>query len=179
MDLIDGLQKLAPWASKLPLIPKIALSAITVCLNVLFVGLIWTPPRDSTPESDQSVMEAYLRMQKILGGLYKTDGKITFEGRPVSPQLESYYRPYVEIATFIREHPNDIKGAYEEIWKYGGEGRTIIDDTTAFEAVVSRFFREFETAKNSAKKPHDSTPECQIIQKLTSLDYGGYTLLML
>jgi hypothetical protein len=38
------------------------------------------------------------------------------------------------------------KRTYEEIWAHGGASRTYTDDTQAFEALVSGFFRTYEEA---------------------------------
>jgi hypothetical protein len=56
MSWIEDLQKLVPWVSHLPLIPKIAVSLITLSINVVFLALVWAPPRK--PATDPRVIES-------------------------------------------------------------------------------------------------------------------------
>jgi|GEM_PF-5540493 hypothetical protein len=64
MEIIENLQKLAPWAADLPIIPKIILSLLIVGIAGLFLSVIWTTP--STLEKKS--IEATTR---ILSGCYK------------------------------------------------------------------------------------------------------------
>jgi len=43
MELIEGLQKLLPWAANLPIVPKIILSVILILFILLVLLLIWYP----------------------------------------------------------------------------------------------------------------------------------------
>ena len=89
-------------------------------------------------------------MRRVFNRLkHSPNGGITVDGQPVEARLTEYYQNYVAIADFLAAHPNDIKGAYEEVWDHGGEGRVYIDDTQAFEAVVRAFFMEYKTASQS------------------------------
>ena len=45
MNWIEALQKLLPALSGLPLVPKLVVSVISVLIIVLFLLLIWSPPR--------------------------------------------------------------------------------------------------------------------------------------
>jgi hypothetical protein len=153
--LVETLQKLMPWVTGLPTGPKVLVSIIAVVLTALFLVLIWTPERatDTTkdPARNPRVIQAYTRMERVLSPLaIRQDGTVVVHGDPVSNRLQQYYIPYARIAMYIRGHPNDIKGAYEEVWNNGGESRIFIDDTQTYEAVVSNFFRTYQEAENES-----------------------------
>ena len=59
MELIEGLQKLLPWATNLPIVPKIVLSVILVLFTVLILLLIWYPisPHQKTKDLPQELLE--------------------------------------------------------------------------------------------------------------------------
>lgn len=104
------------------------------------------PPSEMPP-----VTQAYERMTRVLSRLDQSfQGEVTVDGIPVEQRLSDYYREYLAIAKFVSEHPGDIVGAYEYIWEHGGQGRTFIDDTQAFETVVSAFFISYEAASKDA-----------------------------
>jgi hypothetical protein len=107
----------------------------------------WTPPRP--PASAPRVIEAYRRMSALLASLEHYNSNTTPAGEPWTPKLMVYFKPYFEIASYLREHPGDIDGAYEVIWQNGGPSRTFIDDTQDYEAVVIGFFQEYKEAKSS------------------------------
>lgn len=152
MDWLESLQKLVPWLAGLSTGPKIVVSTIAVAMTTLFLMLIWSPRIDSAPDQDPAVREAYSRMQRVLARITQgPDGRILVDGNPVQKRLEEYYRPFLSIANYVRAHPGDYKGAYEEIWNTGGESRTFINDTQAFEAVVSGYFKRYENAKGTLK----------------------------
>lgn len=44
MDLIEKLQKLAPWAADLPILPKVILSILIAGVAILFLAIIWSTP---------------------------------------------------------------------------------------------------------------------------------------
>lgn len=47
--MLEAIQKFLPWASQLPLLPKLLLSAVFVALSALMLAVIWTPqPADTT-----------------------------------------------------------------------------------------------------------------------------------
>ena len=62
------------------------------------------------------------------------------------------YKPYLAIAKYVSANPDNIKGAYEKIWEHGGEGRVFSSDTEAFEAVVSRFIREWDDVMRKSSR---------------------------
>jgi len=149
MDWIETLQKLVPWVSGLPIVPKIAISGIVFIIAALLLLMIWTPRPTIAPAEDPSVVEAFERMKRVLLPLKQLDdGKIMVGDEQVSKKLEQYYLDYVAIANYIRDHPEDIEGTYEVIWEHGGANRAFINDTNAFETVVSAFFETYERAKS-------------------------------
>jgi len=72
------------------------------------------------------------------------------DGIPVAERLSDCYREYLAVAEFVSQHPGDIAGAYEKIWEHGGQGRSFINDTQAFETVVKAFFISYETTSKTA-----------------------------
>jgi hypothetical protein len=151
--LVETLQKLLPWVTGLPTVPKVIVSIIAIALTALFLVLVWAPQTASESAKDPTrsprVIQAYTRMERVLAPLaIRQDGTVVVDGDPVDKRLEEYYLPYAHIAMYIRGHPNDIKGAYEEVWNNGGEGRVYTDDTQTYEAVVSHFFRTYQQAEN-------------------------------
>ncbi len=153
--LVDTLQKLVPWVTGLPTGPKVLVSVIAIALTALFLVLVWTPETagEATKDPAQSprVIQAYTRLERVLAPLgLRQDGTVVVEGDPVSQRLQEYNLPFARIAMYVRGHPNDIEGAYEEVWNNGGEGRSFIDDTQTYEAVVSNFFRTYQEAENQS-----------------------------
>ncbi len=150
--MLEAIQKLIPWASDLPLIPKLSVSAVIILLAFVFLYIIWAPKPVILPQENPTVIQAYERMKRVLTKLGQTsDGTITVDGNPIEERLSDYYTNYLAIADFIANNPNDIIGAYEKVWENGGEGRVFINDTEVFETVVSAFFRSFENASNENK----------------------------
>src|ERR1700687_5214814 len=50
--MLEAIQKFLPWASQLPLLPQLLLSAVLVALSALMLAVIWTPqPADTTSTS--------------------------------------------------------------------------------------------------------------------------------
>ncbi len=64
MELIEQLQKLAPWAADLPVLPKVILSLIIAGVAALFLAVIWTTPTTTQKQSLDAVKE-------ILAGCYR------------------------------------------------------------------------------------------------------------
>lgn len=64
MEIIENLQKLAPWAADLHIIPKMILSLIIVGVAGLFLSVIWTTPSTSERKSREAA-------SKILSGCYR------------------------------------------------------------------------------------------------------------
>ncbi len=148
--MLEAIQKLVPWVSGLPIVPKLAISAVVVLLLSVFLYLVWVPPREVVPAEQPAVREAYERMRRVLSrlGTSETD-RTTVDGSPIEERLvEEYYKHFIAVSEYISTHPDDIRGAYEKIWDHGGAGRVMINDTEAFETVVSAFFEEYDrTAK--------------------------------
>ncbi len=44
------------------------------------------------------------------------DPKLIVDGKPVPTQLKGYYANYAAMADPLSAHPEDIQGAYEQIW---------------------------------------------------------------
>jgi hypothetical protein len=143
--MLESIQKLVPWVSGLPTVPKLAITAVVLLLTFVFLYLVWAPPRVVTPGEMPAVREAYERMRRVLSRLGTSEtGRITVDGSPIEEGLEKYYSPFVAISEYVSGHPQDIRGAYEKIWEHGGAGRVMINDTEAFETVVSAFFAEYD-----------------------------------
>ena len=64
MEIIENLQKLAPWAADLPMIPKVILSLLILGVAGLFLSVIWTTPSTSEKKSIEVAT-------RILSGCYK------------------------------------------------------------------------------------------------------------
>jgi hypothetical protein len=153
MDFIKSLQESIPWVQGLPLVPKIIISLIVVAIASLFLLLVWFPAPSRAAAKDPSVLQAYSRMTRVLARLTtNANGEILVDGKLISPTLTEDYAPHAAIAKYIRDHPGDVEGAAEEIWNHGGQSRVFINDTQAFEAVVSAFIKDYETAKTAPKK---------------------------
>jgi hypothetical protein len=88
-------------------------------------------------------------MRDVLAPLVNSDVGKAPNGEPWIPKTRYYFAPYMAIAEYLRDHPGDIEGAYYQIARNGGQSRTFIDDTQKYEAVVSDFFRKYDTAKSS------------------------------
>lgn len=41
--MLEAIQKFFPWASQLPLLPKLLLSTVVVAVSLLILAVIWTP----------------------------------------------------------------------------------------------------------------------------------------
>ncbi|MCM2284173.1 MAG: hypothetical protein NDI81_05300 [Desulfobacula sp.] len=147
--MLESIQKLLPWVTGLPIAPKIAVTIIWLLLSFVFLYMVWVPVAKVAIDQRPAVRQAYDRMERVLSQIkLQPDGQIVVNGNAVEHRLAGYYRDYIAIAEFVSKHPGDIKGAYEEIWAHGGAGRVFIDDTQAFEAVVSGFFQQYTVASN-------------------------------
>ena len=94
-------------------------------------------------------VHAFERMKRVLSRLsLNEDGSIFVDGVPVPENLKEYYIHYASIAHYLKLHPDDMKGTYEKIWDHGGSGRVYINDTQAFETVVSHLFTVCEPIYN-------------------------------
>ena len=63
--MLESIQKLAPWVSGLPTVPKLAVTAIWLLLSFLFLYLVWVPTRKDVEKSAE-VQQAYDRMVRVL-----------------------------------------------------------------------------------------------------------------
>ena len=91
-------------------------------------------------------------MQRVLAILDGSGDHITVDGVPIEPRLKDYYKTYLIIEKYVSANPGNIKGAYEKIWEHGGQSRTFINDTEAFEAVVSAFIQEWDEVAHKKKE---------------------------
>jgi hypothetical protein len=147
--VLESIQKLAPWMSGLPLIPKIAMTIILLLACFVVLYIVWSPPKRPSPENDPGVKEAYERMVRVLARIQSLpNGEVLVDGRKVA---SGNYASYLPIAKYVLENPENIKGAHEVIWQNGGESRSYTNETQGFEAVVSNFFMEWEHARGSFK----------------------------
>lgn len=64
MELVDQLQKLAPWAADLPVVPRIILSILIASVAALFLAFIWSIPGTAEKKSIEAV-------RVILEGCYR------------------------------------------------------------------------------------------------------------
>lgn len=64
MEIIENLQKLAPWAADQPIYTKIVLSILIAGIAALFLTIIWTTPSTKVKESIAAV-------NSLLQGCYK------------------------------------------------------------------------------------------------------------
>ena len=104
--MLETIQKLAPWASGLPLFPKVAITIVILLLGFVFLYLVWVPVYHH-PE----VKQAYERMSRVLSRLERLpNGTVTVDGKPVKDRLSEYYNHYVTISEYLEGHPEDIKG---------------------------------------------------------------------
>jgi hypothetical protein len=153
--MIDTLKKLLPWLSELPIPTKVVVSLIILLLAIFLLLVIWLPAakgNESNADKNEEVINSYERMQRVLSRLtISKRGLRLVDGEPIDDKLIEYYEDYFNLQSYIKEHPKDIKGAYEKIWELGGESRTFINHTNAFEAVVSSFFRTYEEAKKKTE----------------------------
>lgn len=150
--MFESVQKIIPWMSDLPTLPKLAVTAIVVLLACIVLYLVWVPLPVRNPTTDPNVKEAYARMQRVLSRIGGTSEDITVDGTAVFPIHNHYYKSYWAIAQFIASHPGEIKGAYDTVWENGGRSRTFTTETQSFEAVVSAFMKEWDEASQSKKK---------------------------
>jgi hypothetical protein len=150
--MLEGIQKLAPWITNLPTVPKITMTVVVVLLCFVLLYVVWVPPPTKDPANETSVKEAYARMQRVLSRLGGSGDQVTVDGDPVAPRSLDLYKPYLAIAKYVSANPDNIKGAYEKIWEHGGEGRVFSSDTEAFEAVVSRFIREWDDVMRKSSR---------------------------
>jgi hypothetical protein len=151
-QMLESIQKLASWISNLPPVPKITMTVVVVLTCFVLLYVVWVPPPTKNPANETSVKDAYARMQRVLARLDGSGDHITVDGVPIEPRLNHYYKTYLIIATYVSANPGNIKGAYEKIWEHGGQSRTFIDDTGAFEAVVSAFIREWDEVARKKKE---------------------------
>ncbi|WP_396604583.1 hypothetical protein ACFLEY_07280 [Bradyrhizobium sp. YCK136] len=149
--MFENIQKLVPWMSDLPLIPKIGTTLIVVLVTCILLYLVWVPLPTPTPADSAAVKDAYSRMVRVLSRVGGTGDAITVDGKPVGPAMAQYYHDYFRIGQYTTAHPGDIKGAYDIVW--GGINRTFTNDTQTFEAVVSQFMIEWLENSRSKKKP--------------------------
>ena len=146
--MLETIQKLLPWASGLPIVPKVVLTAVWVLLSFLLLYLVWVPAPQQQVENMPGVQQSYDRMVRQLIRIKRLpSGQVLVDGQPVETRLVDYYSKYAAIADYVAHHPRDIKGAYEEVWAQGGGSRVIINETETFEAVVSGFFDEYSFTK--------------------------------
>ena len=146
--MLESIQKLAPWASGLPLFPKIAITIVVLLLGFTFLYLVWVPARQVAIYNQPEVKQAYERMSRVLSRLARLpDGTVTVDGNPVEDRLSEYYIHYISLSEYLKEHPGNIEGAYEAVWEHGGGSRVFTNDTEAFETVVAGFFHEWEMAR--------------------------------
>lgn len=153
--MLDSIKDLAPWAIDLPFIPKAALTVIILLMSFIFSYVIWVPKKVQNPDPLKSseVLLSHDRLTRVLSRLTMNEsGIILLDDRPIDSTLYKYFSPYANISTFVARNPEDIAGAYEVIWENGGESRTFIKDTQAFEAVVNGFFREWEKAGGTSSQ---------------------------
>jgi hypothetical protein len=148
--MFDALKKLIPWLSGLPVSFKLIVSLIILLIVVFLLLIIWLPQMkdDKTPDKNQEVRDSYNRMERTLSRLtISKKGRKLVDGEPLDDKLIQYYENYFELSSYLKEHPNDIKGAYEKVWELGGGSRVFISETNNFESVVSAFFHTYEDAK--------------------------------
>jgi hypothetical protein len=150
--MLESVQKLIPWISNLPPIPKITMTIVVVLICFVLLYVVWVPPPSKNPADETRVRDAYARMQRVISRLDGSSDHITVDGIPIEPRLNDYYKSYLAIAKYISANPGNIKGAFDKIWEHGGPVRVIISDTEAFEAVVVGFFREWEDAARKKKE---------------------------
>ena len=142
--MFESIQKLLPWLTGLPVVPKVVVTAIWLLLSFLFLYLVWVPTPQHQVESTAGVQQAYERMVRTLLRIkLLPSGQVLVDGQAIEPRIAEYYSKYAAIGDYVAHHPGDVKGAYEEIWAQGGESRTFINDTEAFEAVVAAFFQQY------------------------------------
>lgn len=84
MDIIETAQKLIPWATNLPLWPKIVVTVICVGLTALFLLLIWTPPAsgNATTTDSTTVVSHWIALAKA-----SKETKLVHESRPLPSDL--------------------------------------------------------------------------------------------
>ncbi len=150
--MLESIQKLVPWMSDLPTLPKIGMTIVIVLVGCIVLYLVWVPLPSKSPADETSVKDAYARMQRVLSRIGGSSDHITVDGREVETVMVPYYRPYWAISQYISAHPGDIKGAYDNVWENGGQNRTFINSTETFEAVVSGFMIEWQEMAHSKKK---------------------------
>jgi hypothetical protein len=153
--MLESIQKLAPWLSTLPPVPKIAMTVVVLLICFVLLYVVWVPPPTKNPANETSVKDAYARMQRVLSRLDSSGDHVTVDGDPVAPRLQDYYKPYLAISKYVSANPGNIRGAYDKVWEHGGEGRVFTSDTEAFEAVVSRFIREWDNVAARKSKGVD------------------------
>jgi hypothetical protein len=100
--MLEGIQKLAPWITNLPTVPKITMTVVVVLLCFVLLYVVWVPPPTKNPANETSVKEAYARMQRVLSRLGGSGDQVTVDGDPVAPRSLDLYKPYLAIAnTFL------------------------------------------------------------------------------
>ncbi|MEA2889035.1 MAG: hypothetical protein QOD11_3395 [Bradyrhizobium sp.] len=150
--MLESIQKLVPWMSDLPTLPKVGMTIIIVLVGCIVLYLVWVPLPSKSPADETRVKDAYARMQRVLSRIGGSSDHITVDGQEVGAVTAPYYRSYWTISQYVSAHPGDIKGAYDNIWENGGQNRSFINDTETFEAVVSGFMIAWEvTAHNNTK----------------------------
>jgi len=92
-------------------------------------------------------------MVRVLRRIDVSKNRISVDGVLVPKNLEEYYKHYLAISNYLKQHPGDITGAANTVWEHGGMSRTFIDDTQEFETVVSNFLQAFENAKRPPQTP--------------------------
>ena len=153
MDWLDSLRKTLPWLQSLPVFAKVIVSLIAVLFVALLLSLMWIPPAVPDPSKNPVVLESYSRMVRVLRRIDVSKNRISVDGVLVPKNLEEYYKHYLAISNYLKQHPGDITGAANTVWEHGGMSRTFIDDTQEFETVVSNFLQAFENAKRPPQTP--------------------------
>jgi len=136
--MFESVQKLAPWVSALPVMPKIAITMAWFLVSFVFFYVVWVPVKKVEVYDRPVVKAAYERMVRVLKRITADSaGDVLVDGRVV--QFRDEYSKFAKIAEFVSSNPGDIQGAYEKVWENGGLNRSFTSDTEAFEAVVSGF----------------------------------------
>lgn len=100
MELIEGLQKLLPWAANLPIVPKIVLSVILVLFTVLVLLLIWYP---ISPHQTKDLPQELLEIGQMMADESKGGKKLQ--------QLMDYLERHSINSEFLKtfaDNPSDL-----------------------------------------------------------------------
>jgi len=123
MELVEQLQKLAPWAADLPILPKVILSLIIAAIAALFLAVIWTTPTTTQKQSLNALKE-------ILDGCYRRavftrthaqmDQEAMFASVRECRQLVQSKAPKVATAE-LRQHVATLLAAFDGIEREHGK----------------------------------------------------------